>query len=83
MYIDKSFKWGYFPETKIYDKKELMSKKDNDKIKIIWVGRFVKEKHPEDVIRLAKKLRKNGYKFEIKMLGNGELQERIKKQVIK
>lgn len=83
MYIDKSFKWGYFPETKKYNEKELIAKKDNDKISIIWVGRFVKEKHPEDVIKLARKLRKNGYKFEIKMLGNGKLFEKIKNQVAK
>lgn len=83
MYIDKSFKWGYFPETKKYNEKELMSKKDNDRISIIWVGRFIKEKHPEDVIKLARKLRKNGYKFEIKMLGNGKLFEKTKNQVEK
>lgn len=83
MYIDKSFKWGYFPETKKYNEKELIAKKDNDRISIIWVGRFIKEKHPEDVIKLARKLRKNGYKFEIKMLGNGKLFEKIKNQVAK
>lgn len=83
MYIDKSFKWGYFPETKKYNEKELIAKKDNDKIGIIWVGRFVREKHPEDVIKLARKLRRNGYKFEIKMLGNGKLFEKIKNQVAK
>lgn len=83
MYIDKCFKWGYFPETKIYDEKELIAKKDNEEVKIIWVGRFIKEKHPEDVIKLARKLKENGYRFEIKMLGNGVLFDRIKEKVKK
>lgn len=83
MYINKCFKWGYFPATKEYDEKELMAKKENEKISIIWVGRFIKEKHPEDVIKLAKKLKTNGYKFEIKMLGNGILFDKIKKQINK
>jgi len=81
MYINKCFKWGYFPETKIYDEKELIAKKDNKEVKIIWVGRFIKEKHPEDVLRLAKKLKQNGYKFKIEMLGNGVLFNKIKRQI--
>lgn len=83
MYIDKCFKWGYFPETKIYNEKELLLKKQNDKIKIIWVGRFIKEKHPELVIKLAKKLKENGYKFKIEMLGNGKLFNKTKNQIEK
>ena len=83
MYIDKCFKWGYFPETKIYDEKELIEKKDNKEIKIIWVGRFIKEKHPEEVVKLAKKLKENGHKFKIEMLGNGVLFNRIKSQIEK
>ncbi len=83
MYIDKCFKWGYFPETKIYDEKELLAKKENDKINIIWVGRFLNWKHPGDVIKLARKLKKNGYNFEIDMLGNGPLFTKIKTQIDK
>ncbi len=81
MYINKCFKWGYFPETRFYNEKELMLKKQNDIINIIWVGRFIKEKHPETVIKLAKKLKKNKYKFHIKMIGNGILFNEIKQQI--
>lgn len=83
MYIDKCFKWGYFPETEKYDEKELIAKKENKKINIIWVGRFIKEKHPEEVIKLAKELKTNGYEFEMQMLGNGVLLDRTKKQIDK
>lgn len=83
MYIDKCFKWGYFPETKIYDEKELMLKKEKDKINIVWVGRFINWKKPEVMIKLAQKLKKNNYKFEIKMIGNGILFDKIQKQIKK
>ena len=83
MYIDKCFKWGYFPETPKYDEEKLIANKKDEKTNIIWVGRFIKEKHPEDVIKLAKKLKTNGYKFQIKMLGNGVLFEKTKKQIDK
>lgn len=83
MYIDKCFKWGYFPETKIYDEKELMLKKENDTINIVWVGRFIKGKHPETVVRLARRLKKNNYEFHIKMIGNGILFDKIKSQIEK
>lgn len=83
MYINKCFKWGYFPETKLYDEKELLLKKENDKIKIIWVGRFIKWKHPEYMVKLARILKKNGYNFEIEMVGNGPLFNKIKNQIEK
>jgi len=80
-YIGKCYKWGYFPEFINYDINELMKKKKNNKTKIIWVGRFIKWKHPELVIELGKYLKSLKYEFEILMIGNGELLESIKKSV--
>ena len=81
MYIDKCFKWGYFPGHKEYDINTLM--KEKDKRSLIWVGRFVKEKHPEYVIKLAKKLKKEKNNISIKMVGNGKLFNKIQKQIKK
>ena len=84
LYKNKIYKWGYFLETNKYDIDELIEKKDkNKKIEIIWVARFIKWKHPEIVIKLAKNLKKQNYDFHVKMLGNGELQEKIEKMVKK
>ena len=44
------------------------SRQNNRKTKILWVSRFIKLKHPEDIILLAKKLNLDGYDFEIEML---------------
>lgn len=83
MYKNKCFKWGYFPETKIYNVEDLLKQKENEKIEIIWVGRFIKEKHPKYVVKLAQKLKEKNYNFEIKMIGNGELLEKTKSQIEK
>ncbi len=84
LYKDKIYKWGYFLETNHYDIDELIDEKEkNEKMQIIWVARFIKWKHPEIVIKLAKNLKKQNYKFHIKMLGTGELQDKIKEKVKK
>lgn len=83
MYINKCFKWGYFPETKNYEINDLLKKKGNKKINIIWVGRFIKEKHPEIAIKLARKLKKDGIKFNFQMIGNGNLLRKTEKQIKK
>ncbi len=73
-YHDKTFKWGYFPEVNQPPLDEIISEKSkNTKIKILWASRFIKLKHPEDVIDVAEKLKNDNLDFEIEMLGIGEL----------
>lgn len=84
LYKNKIYKWGYFLEANEYDIDKLIEKKEeNKKIEIIWVARFIKWKHPEVVLKLAKNLKKQNYNFEIKMLGTGVLEEKTRKQVKK
>lgn len=84
LYKDKIYKWGYFLETNKYDIKELINKKErNEKMQIVWVARFIKWKHPETVIKLAKNLKKQNYNFNIKMLGAGILENKIKEKIKK
>lgn len=84
LYKNKIYKWGYFIETNKYDIDKLIEQKEkNEKIEIIWVARFISWKHPEIVVKLAKKLKKANYNFHIKMLGTGILEEKIKKKVEK
>ena len=75
-YPNKTYKWGYFPEIKQLDYSEVLSlKQKNVKIKILWASRFIKLKRPEDVIRLARKLKDDNIGFEVEMLGIGELRQ--------
>lgn len=81
-YINRCYKWGYFPETKEYcNLQELIDHKiDNS---ILWVGRFVKWKHPENVIKLALELKRKSRSFKITMIGTGEQKPIIMEMVKK
>ena len=82
LYKNKTYKWGYFLETNYYDIDKLIaSKEKNEKIQIIWVARFIKWKHPEVVLRLARDLKRKNYNFNIQMLGTGVLEEKIKRKI--
>lgn len=71
-FINRGYKWGYFPETKNYDLEDLFQKKE--KTKILWVGRFLDWKHPDDAIKVAKLLKDSGYDFHLDMVGTGEME---------
>ena len=79
VFKNKGYKWGYFPETKIYDVEELMQKKDRNHI--LWCGRFLDWKHPDDVITVAKRLRDAGYSFTLDFIGNGEMEKELVQMV--
>ena len=75
VFIDKSYKWGYFPETKHYDIKQLICNKTDKKI--LWCGRLIDWKHPELAIEVAKRLKAEGYQFHLEMIGTGALKQQI------
>lgn len=72
-YPKKMYKWGYFTSVPDLDINNILNSKDKKIIQIIWVGRFIKLKHPELVLELASELKKKGYKFQITMIGSGPL----------
>lgn len=63
--VEKCFKWGYFPNTK---SSENITKKKNT---ILWAGRMLDWKHPEIAINIAERLCKDGYDFEMNIVGEG------------
>lgn len=82
LYKGKTYKWGYFLATNYYDIDRLIEQKEqNKKIQLIWVARFINWKHPEIVLKLAKNLKKQGYDFNIQMLGAGKLEEKVRNRV--
>lgn len=80
-YVGKSYKWGYFPEVKEYDINKLLEMKKNKVVKIIWVARFLKLKHPEKVVEVARRLKEENISFSIEMIGNGEEFEKTKETI--
>lgn len=78
LFVNKTYKWGYFPETVYYeDPKRLMADKKANKL--LWCGRFLDWKHPDDVLRIARKLKEDGYNFEIDFIGTGEIEADLQK----
>ena len=83
----KTFKWGYFPRTVRYDEDALMEKKGFPELdgkrplsaSVLWAGRLVPWKHPETAIELAAFLKDRGYSFRLRMIGNGKLENRLRK----
>lgn len=79
----KSFSWGYFPECYVKNEELLFSQKQNSKLKILWVSRYLKLKRPEWIIYAAEKLRDNNINFEINMIGSGALYIKINELIKK
>lgn len=81
-FVKKAYKWGYFPEVKKQDLTELFARKAKHKRSaILWAGRFIDWKHPDDVITLAEKLMTNGYDFTLDFIGTGVMEEQLQTMI--
>lgn len=83
----KCLKWGYFPEVKTYRDEETM---DFMRIKetvssgspiILWVGRMIAWKHPEVAVKIASRLKSEGYNFKLRMIGKGTEETKIREMI--
>lgn len=80
LFKDKCYKWGYFPEVKEYsDIGRLIELKRP--ASILWVARLIEWKHPELPILVAKRLKEDGYAFEMNLIGNGILEEKLREMI--
>ena len=77
-YPGKKLCFGYFPETYIYDEKELMKKKTSQIPEILWTGRLIDWKHAELAVFMAERLKKEHTVFHLTMVGEGPEEEKIK-----
>lgn len=88
-YPDKRYVWGYFPRINTYNLDSLFFRKlhlDQDgqlEVRILWAGRFLKLKHPEYAVKVAKYLEQQHISFHLDMVGGGELEAQLKKSVEK
>lgn len=85
MFRGKCFKWGYFPEVKYYpDIDKLIAAKSQyyqKVISILWAARLRDWKHPEAAIYLAKRLKDEGQPFQLNIIGRGEKEKWLQKQI--
>jgi len=83
-YEGKCYKFGYFPIHCEYDTKELMEKKAElaaGRPSILWMGRMLKLKRPDLVVKACANLRDMGYDFTLALVGEGEEEEHLKSLV--
>lgn len=86
---NKCFKWGYFPVVKEYDDIESMMKakrqnvglKHPQDVSILWVARLIGLKHPEYPIKIAKRLKAEGYRFHLDMIGIGNMHDCVQSMI--
>lgn len=72
LFRNRAYCWGYFPQTHCYDDPAaLLDKKDPKSI--LWCGRFLDWKHPDDALAVAKWLRDAGYDFSMTFVGTGDM----------
>ena len=89
-YLNKTFKWGYFPEITLYrDIEKIISQKYGQQAtlhsvpRILWAGRLLSWKHPEVAVIVAQELKKKGFTFELDIIGVGELESKLRQQIQK
>ena len=80
LFRGKTFRWGYFPKMKAYESGEtlLSGKKPGT---ILWAGRFLDWKHPDDALAVAESLKKRGISFRMKIIGSGEMEDILGQRV--
>ena len=80
LFKNRCYKWGYFPETRQYpNSDDLFIKKS--KTTLLWCGRFLAWKHPDDALTVARRLKEAGVSFTLKMIGTGELENCLRQTI--
>ena len=81
-YKDKCYKFGYFPFPEQRTVEELSALKgQNDRVRILWCGRFLKLKRADLLIRAAAAAADQGFDFTLKIVGEGEEEQHLRRLV--
>lgn len=78
-YKGRHFKWGYF--TDVPSDYSFAAKPSNKEIRLMWCARFIEWKHPEIAIDCAKRLKDQGYNFQLEMYGDGPIRGKCEEMV--
>lgn len=83
-YVGRTYKWGYFPDVKCQNHDALFDRKrENKRVSLLWVGRLIEWKHPDSVVLLAERLKMSGLDFEVNIIGNGNMELRLREVISK
>lgn len=79
LFRNRAYRWGYFPRTGNCPAGELLSRKSTRSI--LWAGRLLQWKHPEQAVEAARRLRDEGLDFELIIIGMGEMETRLQELI--
>lgn len=80
LFRNRCYQWGYFPETRRYlDLEKLFANKS--RTTILWCGRLLPWKHPDDAVAVARRLKKAGAVFNLQIIGSGELEGKLRSAI--
>lgn len=52
-----------------------------DPASLLWVGRMIDWKHPDDAVEIARRLRQEGYSFTLTMIGMGPMEQLLRERI--
>lgn len=80
LFKKRQYKWGYFPKTRRYTNinQVFFSKAV---LNILWCGRFLDWKHPDDAVELADCLKATNMTFTLNIIGAGPMESELHQQV--
>lgn len=78
MFKNKMYRWAYFTETKRYDDIENLIE-NKQKNSLLWVARLIELKHPEHILEVVRRLKKDGYCLSLNIVGSGPMEETLKR----
>lgn len=80
---NKCFKWGYFTEINDLNSELIIEqRRDIHKIKFISIGRLIKWKRHDLIIKAAKILKQKDYKFEVNIYGSGGEESNLMRMIM-
>lgn len=82
-YRDKCYKWGYFIHVDYPKVEASPDVSTSSSTPLLWCARYLKLKHPELPVLLARRLKEKGYRFTLNMYGSGEYEEATRRLVQK
>lgn len=80
LFRGRMFRWGYFPAVKKYDSIDRILQ-GKEETSILWVGRFLDWKHPEDALSVARSLKRDGVPFKMTMIGIGPMEQPMREYI--
>lgn len=73
------FKWGHFIEV-AYPKQHKNTNR-GDRLRLLWVGRFLQLKHPDYAVKVAETLKNKCIDFHLDIIGSGIMETNIRQMI--